>query len=224
MMTRRIYWTWTTSWSTGFVAQWRGRFRCFQGEVSLLSVVEGATFSVAEGATFVSPLSEGDSRLRGGTTQPLCAPQLTLSLAWLPPPPTRVQGCKNFLGCRKGCNSNVILYPGLPGRSAGGRKCQTDDNGEFAEQFHENNVCATPDGDFYSFSRCNTTNLATTVYVTKNNTLFADSGASAWAKTCGSASFEEWQALGQDAQSTTAVTPSVAELIALGAAKTLQRS
>jgi hypothetical protein len=133
-------------------------------------------------------------------------------------------GCKNFLGSNKNCSSNVILYPGQSGRSAGGRKCQTDDNGQYAVQFHENNVCATADGSYYSFSRCNTSNLATTVYATRNNTLLADAGASAWAGTCGTANFSDWQELGQDAQSHTGVTPPVAQLIAMGAAKTLQRS
>ncbi len=132
-------------------------------------------------------------------------------------------GCKNFLGHHKRCSSNVILYPGISGRSAGSRKCQTDDNGQFAEQFHENNVCATPEGAYYSFSHCNTSDLATTVYITRNNTLFSDTGAGAWGGSCGSSTFAAWQALGQDAQSHTAATPPVAQLIALGAAKTLQR-
>ncbi len=132
-------------------------------------------------------------------------------------------GCKNFLGHHKHCSSNVILYPGHSGRSAGNRKCQTDDNGQFAEQYHENNVCATSDGAYYSFSGCNTSNLATTVYITRNNTLLADSGAGAWAGTCGASNFSVWQALGQDALSHTAPTPPVAQLIAMGAAKTLQR-
>lgn len=146
------------------------------------------------------------------------------------------------------------MYPGMSGRSAGGRKCQTDDvsphaegwalhaskntvhftppsfppppsppqkNGAFANQFHENNHCVTPDGDYYSFSACNASNLATTVFQTKNNTLYSDSGPAAWGKTCGVETFEEWQALGQDAGSTTATTPSIPDLIAMGAAKTL---
>ncbi len=116
------------------------------------------------------------------------------------------------------------MYPGLGGRSAGGRKCQTDDNGQFAEQYHEGNFCATHDGAFYSFSHCTASDLATTVYVTRNNTLVADGGAGAWAGTCGVANFSAWQVLGQDAQSTTGATPPVPQLIALGAAKALQRS
>jgi hypothetical protein len=132
-------------------------------------------------------------------------------------------GCKNYVGDTKNCSSNVILYPGLSGRSSGGRKCQTDDNGVFANQYHKNNFCATHDGDFYSFSKCTTTNLATSVYVTKNNTLVSDEGAS-FSQNCGQLlTFAEWQALGQDAGSRVGVTPSVEELIAIGAAKVLAK-
>ena len=130
-------------------------------------------------------------------------------------------GCKNYIGSTKNCSDNVILYPGTAGRSAGNRRCQTDDNGVFANQYHASNICATADGAFYSFSDCKTTNLNTTVYRTRNNTLFADAGAN-FAQTCGeNLDFAAWQALGQDAESTTTTTPSVAELIALGAAKVL---
>jgi hypothetical protein len=38
---------------------------------------------------------------------------------------------------------------------------------------------------------------------------------------CGTGTFEKWQALGQDGGSAVAATPSVAALIALGAAKVL---
>ncbi len=130
-------------------------------------------------------------------------------------------GCKNYLGDTKNCSSNVILYPGTAGRSAGDRRCQTDDNGVFANQYHANNICATADGAFYSFSDCSTTNLATTVYRTRNNTLFADAGAN-FSQNCGTRlDFAAWQALGQDAESVTTTTPSVAELVAIGAAKVL---
>ena len=43
-------------------------------------------------------------------------------------------GCKNFLGNHKSCDHNVIVHPGIPSRSAGGRRCQTDDNKIFADQ------------------------------------------------------------------------------------------
>jgi hypothetical protein len=130
-------------------------------------------------------------------------------------------GCKNYVGDTKNCSNNVVLYPGTSTRSAGNRRCQTDDNGVFANQYHKGNTCTSADGAFYSFSKCSTTNLDTTVYVTANNTLLADAGA-AFSQDCGVAlDFASWQALGQDAGSTTGVTPSVAELIALGAAKVL---
>jgi len=100
----------------------------------------------------------------------------------------------------------------VQGRSAGNRKCQTDDNGVFAEQFHEGNTCVTADGDFYSFSGCTPDNLATTVYVTRNNTLLSDAGAS-FQGPCGTTSWAQWQSLGQDAGSRTGTTPDVATLM-----------
>ena len=66
-------------------------------------------------------------------------------------------GCKNYLGHHKNCTGNVILYPGTDGRSQGDRRCQTDDNGQFADQFHEGNLCTSADGKFYTFSGCNIT-------------------------------------------------------------------
>jgi hypothetical protein len=84
-----------------------------------------------------------------------------------------------------------------------------------------NNVCSSADGAFYSFSDCKTDNLNTTVYRTRNNTLYADAGSN-FSQSCGVAlDFAAWQALDQDVGSTTATTPSVSELIALGAAKVL---
>lgn len=148
---------------------------------------------------------------RDGAWRALAAPT-----HFLRPPP---RSCKNYVGDRKNCSLNVILYPGIDGRSSGGRRCQTDDNGVFAEQFHENNACATADGAFYSFSDCTPANLATTVYVTRNNSLLSDTGA--FAAPCGVNNWTTWQALGQDAGSSVAATPSVAALIALGAAKVL---
>jgi hypothetical protein len=129
-------------------------------------------------------------------------------------------GCKNYMGNHKQCDDNVILYPGIGGRSAGGRRCQTDDNGVFAEQFHTGNTCSSADGDMYSFSSCNPGNVNSTAYVTRSNTLLIDAGAS-FASTCGASTFAAWQALGQDIGSTVAATPNVSTLIALGAAKLL---
>ena len=127
-------------------------------------------------------------------------------------------GCKNYVGDTKNCTLNTILYPGLSGRSAGNRKCQTDDNGEFANSYHQGNTCVTVDGDFYSFSGCSTSNLATTVYTTANNTLLSDPGAS-FQGPCGTTSFAQWQSLGQDTGSRTGTTPDVDALIAMAAAR-----
>ena len=130
-------------------------------------------------------------------------------------------GSKDYLGSHKTCDSNFILYPGLSGRSAGNRRCQTDDDGKFAKQYHRNNVCTTADGHFYSFSNCNGANVNTSVYVTRNNTLLSDRPA-VFNQGCPSdLTFAQWQALGQDAGSRVGATPDVATLIAMGAAKVL---
>ena len=103
---------------------------------------------------------------------------------------------------------------------AGNRRCQTDDNGEFANSYHGGNTCTSADGGFYSFSKCSAdpNNLETTVYRTSNNTLFSDAGSN-FSITCNQTlTFEQWQALGQDVNSITGVTPSVSELIDIGAA------
>ncbi len=129
-------------------------------------------------------------------------------------------GCKNYLGNHKGCVNNVILYPGTSQRSAGGHRCQTDDNGVFAEQFYEGNVCASEDGRVLDFASCTASNVNTTAHVTAHNTYLVDAGA-ALQGPCGTGTFAKWQSLGQDAGSAVAQTPSVAALIALGAAKVL---
>ena len=129
-------------------------------------------------------------------------------------------GCKNYLGNHKQCDANVILYPGTSGRSAGGHRCQTDDNGVFAEQFHLGNTCATNDGRILDFANCNRGNVNSTAYVTRANSYLVDAGAVLQGP-CGTASFADWQSLGQDQGSVVGVTPSVADLIAMGAAKVM---
>ena len=132
----------------------------------------------------------------------------------------RAAGCKNYIGDTKQCNDNLILYPGMDGRSSGNRRCQTDDNGEFANQFHLGNTCTSADGQFYSFSGCTSTNLASSVYVTANNTLLSDANSPPFAQNCaGELSFAQWQALGQDAGSSVGTTPDVPTLIAAAKAK-----
>ena len=69
-------------------------------------------------------------------------------------------GCKNYLGNHKSCDGNVIMHPGIPDRAAGGRRCQTDDNKVFADQYHGDNHCFTQDGDFYSMGISDCTEAA----------------------------------------------------------------
>jgi hypothetical protein len=132
-------------------------------------------------------------------------------------------GCKNYIGAYKNCSDNVILYPGIEGRSAGNRRCQTDDNGQFAEQYHEGNTCTSADGIFYSFSGCSAEpdNLNSTVYVTASNTLYADPGSTFTQQCNQTLTFKQWQGLQQDQGSITASTPNVSALITLGANKIL---
>lgn len=113
----------------------------------------------------------------------------------------------------------MILYPGVQGRSSGNRRCQTDDNGQFALQYHEGNTCAVSDGDFYSFANCKPDgSLNQTVYYTANNTLLADEGTQ-FALSCSQTlSFSQWQALGQDVGSTVQTTPAVPQLVGMLAA------
>ena len=61
-------------------------------------------------------------------------------------------GCKNYMGNHKSCDNNVIVHPGIAERATGGRRCQTDDNKVFQNQYHDNNHCVTHDGVFYSMS------------------------------------------------------------------------
>jgi hypothetical protein len=123
-------------------------------------------------------------------------------------------GCKNYLGHSKQCNDNVIVYPGVSGRSDGGRYCQTDDNGEFANQYHLNNTCYSSDGTFYSFSNCNKqNNLDQSVYVTGKNRLYSDNSAHFNLNCPTSTSFSQWQSLGQDPGSSNILTPSIPEII-----------
>lgn len=125
-------------------------------------------------------------------------------------------GCKNYLGHDKACGpGNVIVYPGLGERSSGGRRCQTDDNGEFANQYYFENQCFEADGQFYSFSHCDTNNLKDVVYQTWNNTFFAPN--STWQISCGKQlSFSDWQNLGQDKGSVVKELPSPHDIVSMG--------
>ena len=73
-------------------------------------------------------------------------------------------GCKNYLGRSKSCDHNLIVYPGIPNRSANGERCQSDGNCVFANQYFTHNQCITQDGIFYSFNRCHIDDLTAEVY------------------------------------------------------------
>jgi len=127
-------------------------------------------------------------------------------------------GCKNYLGHDKSCTFNVIVYPGIDQRSSGGRLCQTDDNGQFANQYYFGNQCISDDGNFYTFARCSTTDLKNTVYQTFNNTFY--SAGAKFNVQCGSSSLnlQEWQKLGQDRDSVVLTSPNVSSIITMGKA------
>lgn len=80
-------------------------------------------------------------------------------------------------------------------------------------------------GQYYSgaFSKCSADpyNLNATVYRTSNNTLLADSGGNFSQKCNQTLNWAQWLALGQDTGSVLGSTPSVQELIEMGAAKVL---
>jgi hypothetical protein len=127
-------------------------------------------------------------------------------------------GCKNFLGNHKSCDSNVIVHPGIPGRSAGGRRCQTDDNKIFADQYHDGNHCFTNDGAFYSMNvqACTAAAIDPHVYQTWNNTLYSN-GSIFSNGPC--KNFSAWQAAGQDKGSQVKPMPTVEEIVAMGKAE-----
>jgi hypothetical protein len=121
------------------------------------------------------------------------------------------------MGNHKSCDHNVIVHPGIPGRSAGGRRCQTDDNKVFADQYHDGNHCFTNDGNFYSMgiSACTAAAIDPHVFQTWNNTLY--SPASAFSNgLC--KDFASWQAAGQDHASKVLPMLAVAEIVAMGKA------
>lgn len=126
-------------------------------------------------------------------------------------------GLKNYLGHDKMSGpGNVVVYPGIGSRSNGNRRCQTDDNGEFAFQYYFNNTCFTPDGQFYTFSRCDPSHLADHVYQTRNNRHYSPNAT--FSQDCGSTKydFKAWQAAGQDMGSTVSDLPSATEIVAMG--------
>lgn len=120
---------------------------------------------------------------------------------------------QNYLGNSKSCDSNVILFPGINSRSAGGRLCQTDDNNVFANQYFHSNYCVTsPNAGIYTFSGCSPNNVNTTTFHTYNNRHFT----SGFPGLCGFNSWAAWQAAGQDAGSSLSPQPSLADMIQAG--------
>jgi hypothetical protein len=122
-------------------------------------------------------------------------------------------GCKNYLGNSKACSNNLIIYPGADPRSTGDRRCQTNDDSVQANGQYYGNRCVEQDGKMYSFAGCNPKAPITSTYMTYNNTHYATS----WQLNCqNSLSFEQWQALGQDAGSTVSSNvPSVGQLVTM---------
>ena len=81
-------------------------------------------------------------------------------------------GCKNFRGNNKRCGpDNVIIHPGIDGRSSGNRACQTNDNVGFDFNEYVGNQCVTNDGQFYTFSGSPLDK--TEVPFTANNTFYS---------------------------------------------------
>jgi hypothetical protein len=125
-------------------------------------------------------------------------------------------GCKNYRGHSKSCDHNTILFPGDRSHSGGGRKCQTDDNGIFADQYYHGNKCFEHGGDYYSFSRCSSSNVNTTTYQTANNSFYLNSSAAeTFGPPCGAKSFAEWQSWGQDLGSQVVETPDIDGIVAI---------
>ena len=123
-------------------------------------------------------------------------------------------GCKNYRGNSKSCDGNVILYPGFSGRAAGGRRCQTDDNGIFANQYYHNNTCFNADGAAYSWGKCDASAVETETYHTESNTFYSADGS--FSSKCGATlDLAAWQKLGQDHGSVTGKTPAIPEILDL---------
>lgn len=126
-------------------------------------------------------------------------------------------GCKNYMGNHKSCDHNVIVHPGIAERAAGGRRCQTDDNKVFQNQYHDSNQCVTQDGNFYSMgiSKCDPADIDPHVFQTWNNTFYSPNATFSEGP-CGSLS--AWQAAGQDRGSKVLPMPSIDTIVAMGKA------
>ena len=97
-----------------------------------------------------------------------------------------------------------------------GRRCQTDDNPAFANQYFHNNTCVTQDGQPYSFSGCSsgTDGIADKVYHTEFNTFLAPNAT--FSEPCKDAlDMAQWQAAGQDRGSVSGDTPALSVIMDL---------
>jgi len=123
-------------------------------------------------------------------------------------------GCKNYLGSNKACGpDNLIIWPGHPNHSTGNRRCQTDDNGVFANQYYFNNTCASFDNEFYTWKSCVPNKVNDTVFQTHNNLFLSPSGN--FSQTCGSSTYNltQWQKLGQERGSLVKPLPSLSSVV-----------
>eukprot|EP01060_Flectonema_neradi_P034851 TRINITY_DN6248_c0_g1_i1.p1 TRINITY_DN6248_c0_g1~~TRINITY_DN6248_c0_g1_i1.p1 ORF type:complete len:851 (+),score=175.79 TRINITY_DN6248_c0_g1_i1:40-2553(+) len=133
-------------------------------------------------------------------------------------------GCKNYEGHSKNCTHNVIVYPGIPNRSSGTRRCQTSDNSIFGNQFYFGNQCITNDGNAYSINSysgppCTPKNLLNDFYHTHTNKFYSP-GYSFTAQ-CSSTTYDwtQWIATSQDADSLLFEVPDIPDIVKMGAAK-----
>ena len=125
-------------------------------------------------------------------------------------------GCKSCKGNSKSCDTNLIVYPGVDGRSTGGKSCQTNYGGVRANAVYYGNRCvATPDAQFFSWGGCDPAHTVNTTVATWDNTHYAN--ASAFVQPCGNATLDWalWQASGQDAGSVLGPPPSVGQLVTM---------
>jgi hypothetical protein len=119
-------------------------------------------------------------------------------------------GCKNYKGDHKICGpDNVIIYPGIDGRSSGARSCQTNDNAGFKFNEFIGNKCVQGDGQFYTFSGNKADQSADPF--TANNTFYSDG-----AKFAFGGGLAKMQAAGLDLGSTVHEVPSIEEIIEMG--------
>jgi len=127
-------------------------------------------------------------------------------------------GCKNYLGNSKSCDHNLIIYPGTDSRSSGDRRCQTDDNGVFANQYFHDNDCILQDPRPYTWGSCDPSNVDAHVFQTWNNRFYAPN--SGFSQSCGSTTWStlpDWQKAGsgQDRSSVVSNTPDINTIIAM---------